>query len=127
MRIAKGIEDYLEAIYLLGLKSSSVRVKDIAQFLKVKPPSVTEALSRLAEEGLVEHTPYGEVQLTVKGKKTGMVTWGKHQLLFEFLRDVLGVSEEVAFKEACLLEHDISDETKGKIKEFLERLKYTLF
>ncbi len=123
MKVARGIEDYLEAIYLLGLKSQTVRVKDIAQFLAVKPPSVTEAISRLAEEGLVEHSPYGEVQLTVEGKRTGRVTWGKHKLLFKFLRDVLGVSEEAAFKEACLLEHDISEETKGKIKEFLDKKK----
>ena len=123
MRNAKGIEDYLEAIYLLGLKSRPVRVKDIAQFLEVKPPSVTEALARLALEGLIEHSPYGEVQLTTQGRKTGRVTWRKHQLLFKFLREVLGVSEELAFKEACLLEHDISEETKGKIKEFLNKFK----
>jgi DtxR family Mn-dependent transcriptional regulator len=123
MRNAKGIEDYLEAIYLLGLKSRPVRVKDIAQFLEIKPPSVTEALARLALEGLIEHSPYGEVQLTAQGRKTGRVTWRKHQLLFKFLREVLGVSEELAFKEACLLEHDISEETKGKIKEFLNKFK----
>jgi len=123
MRNAKGVEDYLEAIYLLGLKSRPVRVKDIAQFLEVKPPSVTEALARLALEGLIEHSPYGEVQLTTQGRKTGRVTWRKHQLLFKFLREVLGVSKELAFKEACLLEHDISEETKGKIKEFLNKFK----
>jgi DtxR family Mn-dependent transcriptional regulator len=123
MKHTKGVEDYLEAIYVLSNEKENVRIKDIADFLSVKLPSVTEAIQRLQEEGLVQHTPYGEVVLTNKGKKIGIITWDKHQLVYKFLKDVLGVSDSVAFKEACLIEHSISEETKGKIKDFIETYK----
>jgi DtxR family Mn-dependent transcriptional regulator len=123
MKHTKGVEDYLEAIYVLSNEKENVRIKDIADFLSVKLPSVTEAIQRLQEEGLVQHTPYGEVVLTNKGKNIGIITWDKHQLVYKFLRDVLGVSDSVAFKEACLIEHSISEETKGKIKDFIETYK----
>lgn len=123
MKHTKGVEDYLEAIYVLSNEKENVRIKDIADFLSVKLPSVTEAIQRLQEEGLVQHTPYGEVILTNKGRKIGIITWDKHQLVYKFLRDVLGVSDSVAFKEACLIEHSISEETKGKIKDFIETYK----
>jgi DtxR family Mn-dependent transcriptional regulator len=121
MKHTKGIEDYLEAIYVLTNKKSVVRIKNIAEFLSVKLPSVTEAVQRLLDDGFVKHTPYGEVILTDRGRKIGKVTWDKHQLVQEFFKDVLGVSDSVAFKEACLIEHSISEETKSKIKEFMEK------
>lgn len=121
MKHTKGVEDYLEAIYVLASKKDVVRVKNIAEFLSVKLPSVTEAVKRLLEAGFVSHTPYGEVTLTKKGKEIGKVTWDKHQLIYEFLKDILGVSDAVAFKEACIIEHSISEETKAKIKDFIDK------
>ncbi len=123
MKQTKSTEDYLEAIYVLSQKNRPVRVKSIAEFLSVKPPSVTGALKKLASNGYVEHTPYGGVMLTDKGKKLGESVWEKHRLLFSLLHDVLHVSEEEAFKEACLIEHCISNETKEKIKAFLKGRK----
>jgi len=123
MKHTKGVEDYLEAIYVLSNEKGNVRVKDIADFLSVKLPSVTEAVQRLQEDSFVKHTPYGEVILTDKGSKIGSVTWDKHQLIYEFLKKVIGVSDAVAFKEACLIEHSISEETKGKIKDFMGKHK----
>jgi DtxR family Mn-dependent transcriptional regulator len=122
MKRTKGVEDYLEAIYVVSKTKHNVRIKDIARFLSVKLPSVTEAVQRLLEEGFVEHTPYGEVLLTTKGKEIGRVTWDKHQLIYKLLKDVLHVSEGNAFKEACLIEHNISEETKGKIKDFIYKV-----
>ncbi len=123
MKQTKSTEDYLEAIYVLSQKNNQVRVKSIAEFLSVKPPSVTGALKKLANNGYVEHTPYGGVRLTGKGKEIGKAVWEKHRLLFLLLHKVLHVSEERAFKEACLIEHCISNETKEKIKAFLKDRK----
>jgi len=67
MKYTKSVEDYLEAIYIPSEEKGFARVKDIAKFLNVKLPSVTEVLKRLQEDRLIEHLPYGEVRLTEKG------------------------------------------------------------
>ncbi len=89
----------------------------------MKPPSVAEAVSKLVSLDYAMHDPYGDVELTKDGQSIGKATWGKHLLLFKFFKDVLGVSEAVAMKDACLMEHSISFETKLKIEEFMERIK----
>ncbi len=121
MKETKSIEDYLEAIYVLSKEKKIVRVKDIAEFLSVKPPSVTGALKKLSSGGYIDHSPYGGVVLKPKGEKIGKETWEKHKLIFALLNGVLGVSKENAFKEACLIEHCISEETKEKIEQFLKK------
>jgi Mn-dependent DtxR family transcriptional regulator len=123
MKPTKSVEDYLEAIYVLSLGGKHARVKDIAKFLAIKLPSVTEAIARLVALDLVKHNPYGDVELTEQGYSIGKATWEKHQLLFKFFKDVLGVSETIAMKDACLAEHSISPETKGKIEEYMKYLK----
>ncbi len=129
MKTTKSIEDYLEAIYVLSLKNEPVHIKDIATFLSVKLPSVTEAIDRLVKDEYAVHTPYEDVILTREGKYIGENTWKKHQILFKFLKDILKVSQDKAFKEACLIEHCISDETENKLKKFIESFqknaKYT--
>ncbi len=123
MKPTKSIEDYLEAIYVLSLKENHAHVKNIAAFLGIRLPSVTEAVSKLVSLDYAMHDPYGDVELTKDGQSIGKATWGKHLLLFKFFKDVLGVSEAVAMKDACLMEHSISFETKLKIEEFMERIK----
>jgi DtxR family transcriptional regulator, Mn-dependent transcriptional regulator len=49
------LEDYLEAIYIINIEKKVVRVKELAEFLKVKTPSVVDAVSKLAKKGLVSH------------------------------------------------------------------------
>ncbi len=120
-KTTKSTEDYLEAIYLIKQKRQTVRVINVAKCLSVKLPSVTGALKKLSEKGFVIHTSYGEIELTEKGEQIGKETWEKHKLLFTLLYDILGVSEDTAYKEACLIEHLISKETEEKLKQFLEK------
>jgi DtxR family Mn-dependent transcriptional regulator len=120
---SKSIEDYLEAIYVIREEKGNVRIKDIAELLNVKLPSVTEIVKKMQEEGLLEHTPYGEIHLTEKGKSIGEKVWQKHKILYIFLKDYLGISDDIAFKEACLIEHSVSSDTIEKLKQFLENIK----
>ena len=126
MKETKSIQDYLEAIYVLSQENETVHVKDIASFLSVKLPSVTGVLKKLSKNGYVKHTPYGGVTLTPKGEAIGRETWEKHKLLFTLLQDIFGVSRDIAYKEACLMEHCISKETEDKIQKFLEKQKKRL-
>ncbi len=123
MKETKSTEDYLEAIYVLSQNGKTVRVKDIARFISVKLPSVTEALKKLIKAGYIEHIPYGGVILKEDGKIIGSETWEKHKLIFALLKNILNVPRETAFKEACLIEHCISKETEENIKSFLEKQK----
>ncbi|RLI28816.1 metal-dependent transcriptional regulator [Candidatus Bathyarchaeota archaeon] len=114
-------EDYLEAIYLLGREKGEVRVTDLAAKLKVKKASVSEALIKLADRGLIKHERYGTVTLTSKGREIAEKVFRTHQAVYRFLREILGVDAETAEKDACAIEHAVSRETLSKLEEFLEK------
>lgn len=136
-RQTASMEDYLEAILLLTRESGAARVTSISDFLGVTKPSVSYALKKLAKRRLVVHEGYGDVSLTSAGRKLAEKVLEKHQLLVVLLADILGVDEETAKRDACRMEHSLSDETKSKLEglaEFilagpgankrLERLRY---
>ncbi|MGB9832926.1 MAG: metal-dependent transcriptional regulator [Caldisericum exile] len=118
----KGMEDYLEAIYVIQESKGYARIKDIAEFLSVKLPSVSEIIKKLQEKNLIEHTPYGGIKLTEIGKSIGKNVWEKHKTLYRFLKDYLKVDDDTAFREACLIEHSVSQKTILKLQEFLKNL-----
>lgn len=61
-------EEYLETILYLTKGGRPAKTKDIAEAMNIKPPSVSEMLMKLKEEGYVEYKPYLGVSLTEKGK-----------------------------------------------------------
>ncbi|MCS7386058.1 MAG: metal-dependent transcriptional regulator [archaeon GB-1867-005] len=121
-KISPSLEDYLEAIYLISLEYGSARVKEIADFLNVKSSSVSEAIGRLKEAGLVDHERYGRIKLTDAGQQLAMEVYRKHMELLNFLVNVLGVPREIAERDACAIEHVISKVTLEKLLAFIERL-----
>jgi Mn-dependent DtxR family transcriptional regulator len=88
--------------------------------LGVTKPSVSSALSGLEDRGLVRHERYGEVQLTAQGALVAEEMYRRHQLLHAFLRDVLGVSDPVAARDACLVEHVLSQEALERLLRLVE-------
>lgn len=121
--LTASLEDYLEAIYLISRKTSTVRVKDVAEHLKVREASVSEAVKRLAERGFLKHERYGVLVLTEEGEKAAREIYRRHQVLQQFFKEVLGVNEKIAYRDACAIEHTISKETLQKLVEFIERLQ----
>ena len=113
-------EDYLEAALILTLNGERIKVTSVAERLGVSKPAVTNALSELAEKGLLIKQPYGDISLTEQGKKEAERIYGKHRLLHDFLLR-LGVSEQTAGIDWCKIEHDLSDETVECIKKFMEK------
>ena len=118
-KLSKSLEDYLEAIYVVGQDKKIVRVKDLIKMLDVKTASVIGALKKLEERGLVEHEHYGYIELTPQGEKRAVRIYEKHTVLQSFLTEFLKVNKETAEKDACLLEHCISDETFSKIIQLI--------
>jgi DtxR family Mn-dependent transcriptional regulator len=113
-------ERYLETIYAIGEGGGEVRGKDIATSLGVSKPSVSEMVDRLVENSLVTHDKYQHIKLTAKGKRIAKGLDRKHEVIKHFFTDVLGVDEELADRDACEIEHVISDKTLDKLVEYLD-------
>ena len=111
MSLSPSQENYLETIYLFEKREKVVRVKNLARELAVKPSSVHEALSGLKERGLVVHERYGYIGLTDDGRAVAEATYGKHKVIKRLMLDVLGMDEDTAEREACSIEHFLSDGT----------------
>ncbi|MDR1972385.1 MAG: metal-dependent transcriptional regulator [Treponema sp.] len=120
--MTQSLEDYLEMVSFLA-DEGEVRVTDIAARLNVSKPSVLTALKILEDQGYLGHERYRTVSLTPKGVVRAQEIRERHSLLTNFLQDVVGVSGETAEKDACKMEHLLSDETLKKIKTLVRARK----
>ncbi len=116
--MTKSLEDYLEEIHVLIRDKGAARVRDVAAALNVKMPSVVKAIGELKKLGLATQEPYGNIELTAKGARVAALVLGRHTVIKAFLLK-LGVSDRIAEKDACLMEHVLSAETMERIQEFL--------
>ncbi|MCK9230478.1 MAG: metal-dependent transcriptional regulator [Syntrophales bacterium] len=117
--LTASMEDYLEAIFDLDAKKQAVRVKDIADRLDVRMPSVTSMLKILNQRGLVNYEKYETVHLTAEGVVIGREMRRKHDALRRFLTDVLKIDDGTADAEACRMEHVLSSETMDRLDDFI--------
>lgn len=116
--MTKSLEDYLEEIHVLIRDKGVARVRDVALALNVKMPSVVKAIGELKKLGLATQEPYGNIELTETGARVAAHVLGRHKVLKAFLLK-LGVRDETAEKDACLMEHILSAETMERVQEFL--------
>lgn len=117
----KSREDYLEAILMLEEKKGNVRSVDVASELGFTKPSVSIALKKLKEKGLVVIEDGVYLKLTDEGREIAKKTLDKHEF-FTNLFIKIGVDPKTAEMEACSLEHSISEETFYKIKKYVKSL-----
>lgn len=123
-RLGKSAEDYLEAIGLLCRQHGEAQVSDIANMLRVKKPSVTAAIRRLAELGLVEYHIYTPLHLTEKGKQYADRVIYAHHVLRRFMREIAGLTPERANEAACLIEHILTyEEIHGMAARLPDEMK----
>ncbi|NLC44073.1 MAG: DtxR family transcriptional regulator [Clostridiales bacterium] len=104
--LTSSMEDYLEMIYRICLKSGYVRVNQLSEKLNVRPSSTTKVVQKLSELGLVDYQRYGIIQLTEDGKSIGEFLLERHEIIETFLRNI-GVKETL-LKDTELIEHDVS-------------------
>jgi DtxR family Mn-dependent transcriptional regulator len=118
--MTKSLEDYLEAIYFLGLDQKVVRVSEISRKLNVSSASVNNAIKELTKLGYISHVKYGFIEITETGLVAGKKIASKHHLLKRFFEKVLHVSEKNADKDACSIEHFISEESISRLIDFMD-------
>ena len=120
MKIHESAEDYLESIHILKHTKCAVSYIDIVLYMEIYKPSVSRAMSLLRGNGYIHMEKEGWIELTDAGREIAERIYERHRLLSEWLV-ALGVSEEIAAKDACRIEHDISSETFEKLKEHISQ------
>ncbi|MBN2538464.1 MAG: metal-dependent transcriptional regulator [Deltaproteobacteria bacterium] len=118
--LSSTMEDYLEAVLNLEKDKKIVRVKDIAQRMNVKLPTVTSMLNNLVENGLINHEKYEYVELTKKGNRIATDIYRRHVIFRDFLTGILNIDPKTAEEDACKMEHAVSPVTLEKFVKFME-------
>ena len=113
-------ENYLETIYLLSLRGGDVRSIDVASELGFAKPSVSRAVGVLKKQGLLETDQTGALLLTPAGLSRASAIYFRHRTITRYLSEVLGVCPKVAERDACRIEHVVSDETIEKMAHALK-------
>ncbi len=115
-------EDYLKVIWNAGeWTDDELTTGDLAVRLGLSPSSVSEMIKRLTDQGLVEHAPYGSINLTEEGRRLAIKMVRRHRLLETFLHTHLGYAWDEVHSEAEVLEHAISDRLTDRLDHLLGR------
>ncbi len=119
-KLTQSLEDYLETIYVECQKSENkhAKVTDIAKVLEVKKASVTGALNNLKEKGLINYEPYSPITLTAVGEKEAKKILLRHEVMTNFFKNILKLTEEESVKNACAMEHIMTEEMFKRIHSF---------
>ena len=119
MAVSEAIENYLETIYILSQQQNEVHAIDICSYLSYSRPTVSIVLRQMREHGLVTVNQENHIFLTEEGLRSASRVFERHEGLTAMLIK-LGVSRETALRDACKIEHDLSDETFEAIKRHME-------
>ena len=126
--ISKSERELLKAIYRLSHTDTSAvgpsveaHTGDLAVGLGLSPSTVTTAVKRLADRGLVDHRPYRGVELTERGTTLAVASIRRHRIVERFLTDLLGYEGGEADQLATTFEHELPQEVEDRLYAALER------
>ena len=122
MPLHESAEMYIETIYRLSQESNFVRSIDVAENMGYSKPSVSRAVSLLKQGGYLLMDKDGFLTLTDAGNAVAKKIFERHTVLSDLLVS-LGVDEKTAARDACRIEHVISDESFAAIKRYLEKMQ----
>ena len=95
---------------ILQKKKGTVRSVDVARYLEVSKPSVCHAVATLRDGGFLTMDEDYSLHLTDVGRDVAEQTYEKHRFFTELLIEA-GVNPDTAERDACRIEHVISDES----------------
>ena len=122
-KLTFSMENYLEAIYELSTDGNGARISDIAERLGVTKASANSAMSTLSEKGLIINEKYKEIFLTPSGREFAEFTSKKHHVIQHFLTKVLKIDIVIADRDACAIEHVISNDSIHAMQKFILKPK----
>ena len=120
MRNNQSKEDYLKAVLTIRKLKGSCRSVDVAEHLQLTKASISRAVARLSKGGLLEKNYDGQLYLTEAGQKRADEVEERYELLYQIFLN-LGLSEEKADKDACNIEHCVSEETYEKLLAWYQK------
>ena len=115
MELGKSKEDYLKTIFVLQRKLENVHSVNVAEYMGVSKASVCVAIKQLREQGFLIKRPDSSLCLTEKGVLVAQKVYERYNFFLTVFANA-GISKETAVKDACRLEHDISEESFKKLK-----------
>ena len=121
--ISSSLEDYIEAVYSIYIKDNKVKAVDVARRLNVSRASVTEALQKLEQIGLINYGHYGTISVTDYGVKKAKEVIKKHVTLSDFFENILGIEHELAEETACKIEHVIDNRILKKLEQHIKNYR----
>jgi len=125
METHESAENYLETILMLGHDGGAVRSIDIVNELSFSKPSVSVAMKNLREGGHIIMDDDGYITLTGSGKLIAQRMYDRHMAISDWLV-YLGVDKETAVKDACKIEHDLSEKSFFAIQKHIESWKRSI-
>ena len=120
--ISKSLEEYLKTIYVLKKQNGNIRVTDIANSMNCSKASVNKAVNNLKENELVNYESYGKIELTNTGENLAKKILEAYDIVYLFLKDVLGMEDEKSEKEAEKIKQSLSDETINKLAKYVHKV-----
>lgn len=124
MEISEAIENYLETILVLSKKKPELHAIDICDELGYSRPTLSVVLKKMKKEGLIAVDENNHITLTDEGRKIAEKIYERHNVISKFFMDI-GVEKNVALRDACKIEHDLSDETFRCIKNYMRKMRNT--
>ncbi|MEZ4667606.1 MAG: metal-dependent transcriptional regulator [Anaerolineae bacterium] len=115
------MRDYLVGIYRLSehidTDDAFVGTSSLADMLDVSPPAVNRMVIRLKDQGLLEHTPYQGIRLTVNGKCEALKQLRNHRIAEAFLVNVMQFGWHEVHDEADRLCQGMTDTISARMFE----------
>ena len=126
--ISKSERELLKAVYRLSQSPTphaerrvEAHTGDLAERLGLSPSTVTTAVKRLADRGLLDHKPYRGVELTEVGSRIAVASIRRHRIVERFLADMLGYAWNEADRLAASFEHELPQEVEDRLFVALDR------
>ena len=116
-------EHYLRALWEVRSQRGYARLSDVSRELGIAPATLSVGLRPLEAKGLISHDDQRFLILTAEGERIAREVHHRFAVMRAFLRDVLGIAEEQALVEACLIEHDVSAATTERLLDLVKLLR----
>lgn len=118
--LTESLEKYLLAIYDISKDNSNIIVKDVAKYLGIGGASTATAIRTLAKKGLINYVPYGNISFTQEGFNTVQLKMYRHNMISNFLNQVLEIEKTSADKNASAIEYSMTEDVLTKFVHFLD-------
>lgn len=115
MNVQETTENYLETILMLHQERGFVRSVDVANRMGYSKPTISEQMKKFRAQGYVEMDESGYITLTPAGDAIAQRIYERHVIIAQMLMS-LGVEEQVAYADACKIEHDLSEESFARLR-----------